>query len=791
MAKGLSLSELHFDVSTGLKSVLGSELITDDEVAVFELVKNSFDADATRVNLHFGPDRIIVADNGNGMSLADIRGKWLFVAYSSKRQAKRSDDFRNEAAARRQYAGSKGIGRFSSDRLGTLVRLQTRSRLAPDGPVHSVTVDWTLFDADHRKHFESIPASYAIQRKGFELPPDIPGLLHGTAITIERLRRTWDREKILRLKSALAKLINPFGAAVDGFQINIVAPGEMETDNALVASSHDSAEELPPNALVNGEVGNFVFATLREKTTFIEVRIDLPGTEIESSLTDRGELVYRIREPNPYSLLAESRFRCEVYFLNTSAKMTFARRMGVPSVQFGSVFLFRNGFRIYPIGNESDDWYGMDRRKQQGYARFLGSRDVIGRIDVSGAGDAFAEPSSRNTALIETPAVEELRNCFMEHCLKRLERYVVPVTFGDKEDKLTSDTSRLMTDPGSARVAAALARLVDNQDVQLIDYSRTLVHLLDERSSQFEESLLSLRAIAEKTKDSLLFRNLEQAEQRFQELKASEAAARRQADEERSAKEAAQSRASAAESAAARASEQYSEERKRSLFLSSISALDTETILNLHHQVTIYAVDIQQQLENYIVKIAGKESVPTSDVLDVLEGIALLNRKVMGISKFATKANFRLESEMIEADLGDFVEQYINGVACDFLLGTISVVVSNDHKGFQQRFKPIDVSVVVDNLVANARKARANEIVFDISHPNKSSIHLKVTDDGKGFSDRIDDLTRVFEKGFTTTDGSGLGLFHIQHVLGEMNGTIEAVRNSGKPGATFLIRISK
>ena len=61
------VKELYFDVSTGLKRVLGRELITDDEVAIFELVKNSFDAGAKQVQIYFGTDDVIVADNGSGM----------------------------------------------------------------------------------------------------------------------------------------------------------------------------------------------------------------------------------------------------------------------------------------------------------------------------------------------------------------------------------------------------------------------------------------------------------------------------------------------------------------------------------------------------------------------------------------------------------------------------------------------------------------------------------------------------------------------------------------------------
>ena len=90
---------------------------------IFELVKNSFDAGADSVQLYFGKDRIVVADNGCGMSYDDLTQKWLFVAYSAKRTQRPADDFRNVAAERRHFAGSKGIGRFSSDRLGKQVRV--------------------------------------------------------------------------------------------------------------------------------------------------------------------------------------------------------------------------------------------------------------------------------------------------------------------------------------------------------------------------------------------------------------------------------------------------------------------------------------------------------------------------------------------------------------------------------------------------------------------------------------------------------------------------------------------
>jgi signal transduction histidine kinase len=795
--------DLHFDVSSGLKSVLGSELITDDEVAIFELVKNSFDAGAAHVELYFDSNQIVISDDGIGMTMDDIKKRWLFVGYSAKREQNRPRDFRDTIEGRKRYAGSKGVGRISSDRLGKLLTLQTRSKDKISDPVHSIKVDWSLFDKNHLKRFESIGVVHSEQSNGFIMPSGMTKNRHGTVISIEPPRKVWDRDSLKNLKAALSKLINPFGSTADGFTISILAPAENDADKLAVSEARKNGVDFVPTDVVNGAVGNFIFSTLQEKTTFISVHVDESGDYIESTLIDRGELIYKIREPNAFQRLSKSGFRCEVYFLNYSAKSTFTRRMGVPSVQFGSVFLFRNGFRVFPIGEWNDDWFGMERRKGQGYARYLGARDVIGRIDVEGSDEDFKEASSRNTGLIETAAVIELRTCFMKQCLQRLEKYVVPVTFVDTEDKYSDDVSRLATDPGKARVAEVVANLVNSRKIELLDYSRNLIGILSERSQEFESSLTSLRVIAERTKDKELFKRVEAAEKRFEELKLREEAARRQADEERQAKEAArkqadeerqakevaQARAAKAEAAEQLTKAELEEEKKRNLFLTSIATLDTDTILNLHHQITIYAVDIQQQIQNLSVSVSGKKVVEVHEVLDSIEGIALLNSKVLGVAKFATKANFRMQSEKIKAHLGEYIEQYVNGIAQYHRpSGLRKITVSVEGKGFEQQFNPINIAVVIDNLIVNARKADATRIDFRITHPHPGSVYINVTDNGHGFKNKM--LSRIFEKGFTTTDGSGLGLYHVRQVLGEMSGTIDASENAPK-GAAFLIKISK
>lgn len=788
----MTSKELHFDVSTGLKRVIGRDLIANDEVAIFELVKNSFDANARNVQLYFSSQGLIVIDDGKGMTYDDLTKKWLFVAYSSKSGGSDSSatpgQFRELIAERKHYAGSKGIGRFSSDRLGSTLLMQTRSA-AENGLVHEVFVDWGLFEADLREQFGNIPVRYT-EREVFTLPPEVNVPEHGTAIFIKvdpEVRLTWVRHRILQLKASLAKLINPFGSDIDGFKITIIAPEEIAADEAE-ARAPRRTEELSPNDVVNGNVGNFIFSTLRDKTTFIEASISDDGAFINSALNDRGELVYRIREPNPYPWLRQSGFRCELYYLNQSAKLTFARRMGVSSVKFGSAFLFRNGFRVYPIGEEGDDSFGIDRRKQQGYARFLGTRDIIGRLDVSGPEDLFKEASSRNQGLIDSPAVNELKACFWDYCLKRLERYVVPVTWVDPAEKDTEDLSRLLTDAGKARVAGAFAKLIDDTDVEVLEFSKKLIGILNERSNQFEESIVSLRAIALKSSDRSMLESLDRAETRFAELRLAESEAIKIAEEERRAREVAERIAERARDEVNRLEVDLDEEQKRTRFLMSITSLDHDTILNLHHQITIYAADAKQQIEN-CVAAAKVNGLSPEETVARLESIAFLNHKVLSISRLATKANFRLESDYIEGDLAAYVDDYLTHGAAPYLGSGIELKVNRHDALLVKRFRPIEVAIVIDNIISNAERANATEVVFDLSNSDKKTLLMTVTDNGRGISPSITDVGQIFELGFTRTSGSGIGMYHVRQVLGEMGGSI-SVDSAVRSGAKFDIKVT-
>lgn len=165
----LNMQALNFRVSSHLKSIIGRDLITDDFVAIFELVKNSFDAGATEVVLQFSNDCLFIIDNGKGMSYDDLINKWLFVAYSAKQDGSEDDDSLNyrESIASKRYAGSKGVGRFSCDRIGELLFLQTRKRGA--AVVNRLEVVWSDFEASAKDDFVNIDIKHT-NSTGFNLP---------------------------------------------------------------------------------------------------------------------------------------------------------------------------------------------------------------------------------------------------------------------------------------------------------------------------------------------------------------------------------------------------------------------------------------------------------------------------------------------------------------------------------------------------------------------------------------------------------------------------------------------
>ena len=772
-----------FRISTGLKDLIGKDLITDDFVAIFELVKNSFDAHARTVTLSFSRDSVVITDDGKGMSALDIQNKWLFIAYSAKRDGTEDDDYRHKLRRPpRTYAGAKGVGRFSCDRLGERLALYSR---AEGHAVHVLTIDWTDYEQDPKQEFVTIDTELSQVER---FPPHLPTAPNGsgTVLVITQLRTNWNRKKLQRLKGELAKLINPFSGDSPDFQIRIVAPAEVSQDRHDEGYNRALTASRSPRVIVNGIVTNPVLDALRGRTTVIRVSLRDNGKILDSILEDRGHLIYHIRELNPYESLHASQLTVEIYYLNRSAKTVFARRMGLPSVQFGSIFLFRNGFRVLPVGAEDDDYFTLNRRKQQGVRRFLGGRDLIGRVAVHGV-EGFDEATSRNQGLIRTREVTDLIKCVLDKCVKRLERYVVDITWKDKFDKDVADISRIRRDASSVLVGQLVAQLADTANVEVLEFSKDLVRIIDDKAEAFAASLSTLTTLAERTGDEALLTEMKHARARVKALRKSEAEATAAAEE-------AAAQAAAAEEAAQAAETKYTAERQRNRFLAAVTSFDQDTILNLHHQILMHAADVQHGIKRMMRALRKDKTVSASAWIDFLERMSFRNSQILTAARFATKKDYRKQATAVTMDLTSYVREYASTIAALWAPRGISVEVHGDDQVAERRFRPIEIGIVLDNLVSNAAKAGARTISFRLKATTGADAALSITvaDDGEGWPLSIDPLRQVLEKGVTTTDGSGLGLHHVRQIVEGLGGSISLTRSpdsSDLPGAQLTVRI--
>ena len=396
--------KLHFKVSSGLKDIIGKDLITNELVAIFELVKNGYDADATEINLIINSyeDYIIIQDNGKGMNRDDIENKWLFVAHSEKKDSDKV------------YAGSKGIGRFSCDRLGTKLKLISHK----DDEVSKLEIDWGEFEKDSLTKFEELDITYT----SLDVVEDSFIQKSGTILNISNLRDTWDLNRVNKVIAALQRLVNPF---VDDGKINI---------NVKYISSSSGIAEL------DEYISNNVASVLDKKTIYIECEIK--EKEISITLYDKEKIIYSFKIENN-TILKDIYFK--IYYMSFAAKYNFTKIMKTEPKNYGSIFLYKNNFRIFPYGEVDFDAFGLNLRKTQGFNRYLGHRELLGWINITDSENHFNEVTSRDRGFVTNSYTIEFEKVYMELVHRPLESYVQLTKFGnsDIDDIETDDTDAI------------------------------------------------------------------------------------------------------------------------------------------------------------------------------------------------------------------------------------------------------------------------------------------------------------------------------------------------------------
>lgn len=369
---------LRFRTGAAMLTRLGSEQLKDEITAVIELVKNSYDADATCVLLELrnvdGKQRIIIQDDGTGMSREDLHSKWAFLATENKVTEDRSRVFR------RKRLGQKGVGRFATEKLGS--QLVLRTRIEGQDSVHHVTFNWD----ELRGERELGDYAFPIRVKG----PDAYEPLHGTTIDIRGLRIDWKKTKLEKLRNQLATLIDPETTATD-FKIRLVTPW-MELNGPL------------QNPLRGNE------------THSVEFEINSVGEE-KIILCDEND---RRTERKQIGLPSFGPIKGKLRYFGRGLKTSERGRGGDPEVDWNmGIRLFRDGCRVRPFGEPGSegDWLQIYRARYMGGSRFrLKPHYLEGSIHIT----KDSNPHLRDTTSREGLVADDNLAAFVDYLRARL-----------------------------------------------------------------------------------------------------------------------------------------------------------------------------------------------------------------------------------------------------------------------------------------------------------------------------------------------------------------------------------
>ena len=340
-------------------SAFGEDLITNENIAMIELVKNSYDAYALKVEIEFGFDKrgipfISITDDGCGMTKDTIENAWATIAtfykkarpYISRTFKIVDDEGKIQTIERtRTVSGNKGLGRFSAARLGHEMHITTKHK---DDKCIDAFFDWR---SNENKT--------------------------GTTITIRSLRTEWDEQAINNLISELARLINPF-EQVNDFSI-------------FVRSKYtQDAVKIKPNEFINRPIYK-IAGTVKDDGIVSWTYYHDSGAkkrQEEGSISWNSENYGKIAN-EPFSCGPFS-FEIRAWDLDSSSMESLKGRFKIEKSkirsnisQYKGISVYRDHILVLPKSESSRDWLGLDAKRISRVGDRLSTSQIVGIINIS------------------------------------------------------------------------------------------------------------------------------------------------------------------------------------------------------------------------------------------------------------------------------------------------------------------------------------------------------------------------------------------------------------------------
>ena len=387
---------------------IGRDLIQDPYAAIVELVKNAYDADASKVTVEFNnicdkKFQVIVSDDGHGMSNDTVVNKWMVPSTNDKQTRKISP-------SGRIMQGRKGIGRYASSILGNELFLET----VCENKKTSLYVDWDSFEkAEFLDDVEILIETKDVNE------------LSGTKLTITGNAQSlsyWNEKQFNKLNSELKKLKSPVkdNNSIDNqFDIYLYIHGFSEQiDKEIKIEPYPLFElyDYKISGTINADGKGKLTYSLQKARNSTTENLDFDfGTKTQCGCVEFDIRVYD-REPTAIDALINRGLKDESG--NYVGKLEARRLLD----QNNGVGVYRNGFRIRPLGDSDYDWLKLNEARVQNPSKKIGSNQVIGTVKIESEDISNLKEKSARDGLIDNEAYKNLIKLTQEVISKLEER---------------------------------------------------------------------------------------------------------------------------------------------------------------------------------------------------------------------------------------------------------------------------------------------------------------------------------------------------------------------------------
>ena len=360
---------------------LGDQLIRNEGIALLELIKNSYDACATKVYVKMDKvdkcdeGTITIEDNGIGMDIDIISDVWMEPGSDYKEQMYKKKQFTH--LHNRLPLGEKGIGRFAVHKFGHEIELISKTK---KGKEVYLKIDWKVFEAS--KYMEEIPINILEREK----PKVFSNRNTGTMIIIKKLKSTWSRAMVREVFRAINSLCSPFNTP-DSFKVNFDIDKKEWIEGLLSWKEIKDYSLFRVNCEIEGnEIKTFIYefnpwpAMKKLKSRIISER----SPEVEKRL----RMVYKDKVPIDLSPFKIGRIKFEAFIFDRDSRVLSLGVMDKKGLKDyldanGGIRVYRDGIRVYDYGEPGNDWLNLGGRRVNIPAKRISNNLIMGAVHIN------------------------------------------------------------------------------------------------------------------------------------------------------------------------------------------------------------------------------------------------------------------------------------------------------------------------------------------------------------------------------------------------------------------------